>query len=424
MSNVIVAMDIGSDKIATMIARIHADGRINILGDGLVQCKAIKKFTFADEDVIVKAIKQSVAQAQEKAGVIIHSVYVNIQGVYLSYIKNDASIEFDDDNIDNQVNKEDVYELIKRVSDIDVYADEKIVDIVPLKYIIDDTEVNDPIGLHGNKVSIEAEIVVGHNDVVTRICQFIHKAGYEVDGVIPESMATKEFLLTYAEKKETVLIVDVGGTLTEFTICKNDNVVLNSTIPIGGDYITSDVAKVFSITVSEAENLKRELKVAHRSLIEEDTDVSVYQLNKGDTEIVKTSLIVEVMEARIYEIFEKIKEKIVEAGIEDMSKISIAIITGQGLVTLKGYDIIAKEVLNIKSRSSQFFVETGYSPVFTLCYSMIYYIYSCIDIGRNLSMVTKSVPKDTVVVRKKRKPKFVEKVAKFISEFFSLNNFE
>ena len=68
MNNIIVAVDIGSTKIATIIAKINPDGRIHVLGDGLVSCKAIKKFAYVDETSITKAIKKSVEQAQKRQG--------------------------------------------------------------------------------------------------------------------------------------------------------------------------------------------------------------------------------------------------------------------------------------------------------------------------------------------------------------------
>lgn len=416
MNNIIVAVDIGSTKIATIIAKINPDGRIHVLGDGLVSCKAIKKFAYVDETSITKAIKKSVEQAQKKAGVIVHSLYVNIHGIYLNYIKNEASITFEDP--DKEITKSDVYQLIKKSTQFDIFEDEKIVDVIPLKFIInDETVVNDPIGLHGQKLTVEADVVVGLSDIVKTICMCVQKAGYVVDGVIPEATAVKDFILTPAEKKECTLLVDVGGTLTEVSIYNKNNVVYNSTIPIGGEHITSDVAKVFSIAVSEAESIKRELRIAHHKALDEDKDIPVYILNKGTTEIIKASSIVEVMEARIYEIFEKVIEKIDESAIE-LDSINNLVLIGEGLKKFDGVDFIISEMLKLKARNVKFFVETGYAPVYTVAYCMVNYLNSCLDLGRNFSMVATKT--NVEAYDERENPGLVKRLVGLIKEFFSL----
>jgi len=417
LNHIIVAVDIGSTKIATIIAKVNPDGRIQVLGDGLVSCKAIRKFAYAEEAVITKAIKKSVEQAQKKAGLVVRSLYVNIHGIYLNYIKNEASISFDQP--DKEITKSDVYQLIKQATQFETFEDEKIVDVIPLKFIInDDTVVNDPVGLHGDKLAVETDVVVGLKDIVKTICNCVQNAGYVVDGVIPEAVAIRDFILTPAEKRENTLVVDVGGTITEVSIYEKNNVVYNSSIPIGGEHITSDVAKVFSIAMSEAESIKRDIKTAHRNALAEDRDIPVYVLNKGTTEIIKASSIVEVMEARIYEIFEKVRDKIEESGIEP-DAINNLVLIGDGLKKFDGLDIIISEILNMKPRYIKFFVETGYAPVYMVAYCMVHYLASCLDLGRNFSMVS-SISAEDEPVERKEKPELLRKLGKFFRDFFSL----
>ena len=419
MNNIIAAVDIGTTKICAMIGRVYGDNRIQIIGESLVYCKAIRKYSFTDTEQVIKSIRKAVTQAQKKANLTVNSVYVNIRGIYLNYIRNEVESVYESD--EKGIQKSDIAQLIKKASKIQVFEDEKIVDIVPVKYILNgEAEVNEPLGLHANKLSVDAEIAIGHAGFVKSLCQCVQKAGYVVDGVLPESACISSVLLHPDERKGKSLLIDVGGTITEFVVSENNCTELNTCIPIGGEHITSDVSQVFSITAAEAETIKKDIGTACVSSLEEDREVVIYHINKGETEVIMASNIVEVMEARIYEIFELIRDKLSDADIA-ISDLDSIVISGEGIRLLNGMDKIVENVLGKLPRKTDFFVDAGYLPAYTVAYSMISYVASYLNLGRSPSMATVEEKETGGQKLKAEQNEKLNKIVTSIKEFFSIN---
>ena len=86
-NNVIAVVDIGSTKVCAMIGRVYPDGKLKVEGEGAVSCRGVKKMVYQDPEAITTSIKRALVQAQEKANIIVSSLYINIGGAYLNYVQ-------------------------------------------------------------------------------------------------------------------------------------------------------------------------------------------------------------------------------------------------------------------------------------------------------------------------------------------------
>ena len=79
----------------------------------------------------------------------------------------------------------------------------------------------------------------------------------------------------------------------------------------GGNNITSDIAYVFNISEDEADRLKRQYGLALKSFIDNDTDI-VLNTYKGEerTKTIKSSELIDVIEARVEEMFSLVNKAI------------------------------------------------------------------------------------------------------------------
>ena len=142
-NNVIAVVDIGSTKVCAMIGRVYPDGKLKVEGEGCVSCRGVKKMVYQDPEAITTSIKRALVQAQEKANIIVSSVYVNIGGAYLNYIQREFEQSYGGQ--EKEFDTSDILQLIRQASKMQVYEDESIVDVIPVGYVIDgDTEVSDP----------------------------------------------------------------------------------------------------------------------------------------------------------------------------------------------------------------------------------------------------------------------------------------
>ena len=142
---------------------------------------------------------------------------------------------------------------------------------------------------------------------------------------------------------------------------------------LDGDNITRDISLVLNISEDEAEKLKRQYGLALKSFIDNDNEI-VLNTCKDDTKnkIIKSSELIEIMEARIEEIFSIINKDITNQGLK--SRINNVILTGQGIININKSDVAGKIVLNIPVKISTGRAVSTVKPEFRTCYALIRYI--------------------------------------------------
>lgn len=415
--NAIAVVDIGSTKVCAIIGRVYSDGRLKVEGEGSVSCRGFQKLMYVDLEAITTSIKRALVLAQEKANIIVSSVYINIRGVYLNYIQETFQLSYD--GREKEFDKGDIFKLIKQASKMPVYEDEKIVDVIPVKYYIDgDTEVSDPVGLSGETLAADMNIVIGHAEIVDTLCQCVQKLGLIVDGVMPEAYPIALSQLRPPERNGNTLILDVGGKITEFILLKDNMVVFDSCMAIGGDNITTDIAKGLDISNADAETLKRDIGYAAVEAFRQNRDCYVTHVGTGDTEMVRASHIIGIIEARVTSIIEKVKKQLCRNQI-DAEQIDHIVVVGEGLRSMEGIDLIISNVFDTESRRPDFFVETGYMPTYLASYSILAYIASCVEYGRSYSVSTIKQNENSTGIG--GEVKGTRKYINMIKEFFTLN---
>ena len=154
-------------------------------------------------------------------------------------------------------------ELINAVRDISIPDDRQIIDVIPRQYIIDGyDEIIDPVGMVGVKFEVDADIITGKITSVQNIVKSMERANLKVDGLVVEAFATREIVLTPEEKEMGVILIDVGGGITDISVFKSKKLIFYDSIPVGGDHITNDISMGLKIPYAEAEKIKRQYELA------------------------------------------------------------------------------------------------------------------------------------------------------------------
>ena len=290
---------------------------------------------------------------------------------------------------DGTVSKSTIADLLDKTSDIELYEDENLVDVIPVKYVIDEAEsVNDPYGLEAQTLRVEADIITANADAVDKITACIKEAGLEVDGFIPSSAAMMGLIPDYDEDENSTLLIDVGGSNTEFIVYSNTYPFFASSIPVGGDHITNDIAAVLNISPEEAETIKRDYAIAAAELVTNNVDVAVFNIEKGMQELVKIKDIVEIMEARIVALLNIIADKLEREDISSAG-ISRVIFCGDGLNSFNGLDTLCEEIFESKYVKVDFTRATGMKSCYTYSGGMVMYISKLLPLGRVDSKIEK-----------------------------------
>jgi cell division protein FtsA len=411
VNEIIVAIDIGTSKVCTLIGQVNKVNQIEVLGKGMEACSGVKKGIIVDIENTANAIRNSVQEAETMANLKVGSAYINIMGLHLSIVNNRVAVNIVNEN--REITKKDVEKAYHSVKDIPIKDDRQIIDIITRQYIIDGyDEIVDPVGMVGVKFEVDADIITGKITSVQNIVKSMERANLKIDGLIVEALATSEIALSLDDKDIGVLLIDIGGGMTDVSIFKNKNLIFYDSIPVGGDHITNDISIGLKIPYNEAEKIKKEYELALTSLIKNDQEVTVTDVNDNRKKCVKVSEVVEIIEARVQEIFYLCKELIDQVQINENLNAGI-VLTGGGISYVDGAKQLAEEVFDIDVRLASYRNLGLTKAEYSVAAGIIKYVS-----GRHKGNDAGSEVKLQKQKKTEKGNGFLSRIAKIFSDFF------
>ena len=372
IGDIIVGIDIGTSKVCTVVGEVNNFGQIEIICNTSYKCNGLKKGKIINEDEISLSIAKTIKDAEEETKLKINSAYVTIQGKHVTIVQNSISKDVKDKY--SGISVRDVQNAIMQVKDIEIPDGKTMIDIVPDKIILDNgTIVADPVGNLSSSFTISAQIILAEKDYVRQLHSVFRKAGLEIDGIVPVTLAERNLILDKNEIHDNIMILDIGAGNTDIGVFEGSSFIYTNSIPLGGDNITNDIALVLNISEEEADKLKRQYGLALKSFIDNDNDI-ILNTSRDDNKnrIIKSSELIEIIEARIEEMFSIINKDITNQGIKQ--KINNVILTGQGIVNINKSDVAGKINLNIPVKISTGRAISTVKPTYRTSYALVRYI--------------------------------------------------
>ena len=374
IGDVIVGIDIGTSKVSSVIAEINNFNQLEIIATAECKCFGMKKTKITDEDEIASAIGKTISEVEAQGNIKINSAYVTIPGKYVQIVQNSIVKEARDKFAG--ITSKDINSAMLQLRDIDLPDDKVVIDLIKNQFILDNGRtVEDPVGALSSTVTVTGQVILADKDYVRQLTNIFKKANIEIDGIIPNVLAERSLILDVNEMNDNVMILDIGAGNTDIGVFNGSNFVYANTIPLGGDNITNDIAQVFYISEEEADRLKKQYALALKSFIDNDTDIMLTTY-KGDerNKVIKSSELIEVIEARIEEIFSLVNKQITSLGIK--SNINNVILTGQGITCISKSDVAGKIVLNIPVKIATGRMISTVKPAYRSSYALVRYVSS------------------------------------------------
>lgn len=373
IGDIIVGIDIGTSKVSTFVGEVNNFNQIEIICSTSSKCAALQKGMIVDEEALSLAIAKTIKEVEEISNLTINSAYTIIPGKHITIVQNSIVKEAKDKLAGIQVR--DVASAIIQVRDIEIPEDKELIDIVPDKFILEDGKtVEDPVGKFSSNFTLTAQIILAEKDYMKQLKSVFRKAGIEIDGIVPTALAERNLVLDTNELSDNVMLLDIGAGNTEIGVFNGSSFIYTNTIALGGDNITSDIAYVLGISTEEADKLKRQYGLALKSFIDNDNNIVLNtckdENNKNKT--IKSSDLVEIIEARIEEIFTLVNKDITSHGVK--TNINNVILTGEGIVNINKSDMAGKIILNIPVKISTGRLISTVKSTYRVGYALVRYI--------------------------------------------------
>ncbi len=405
IGDIIVGLDIGTSKVSAVIGEVNNFNQIELICNSTSKCSGIKRAKIINEEDVSNSVTNVIRDLEMESGLKVNSAYATIPGKYVTIVQNSIIKEVKDKFAGITVR--DVQAAIMQVKDIEIPKGKTLIDIVPDKFVLDNGKVlEDPIESLSSSFTLKAQIILADEEYVRQIQSIFKKAGIDVDGLVPTTLAERNLILDVNELNDNIMLLDIGAGNTDIGIFEGSTFIYTNTIPLGGNNITNDIALVLNISVEEAEKLKKQYGLALKSFIDNDNDIllnTVKEENKNKT--IKSSELIEVIEARIEELFSLVNKDITTKGVKP--RINNVVLTGQGITCINKSDVAGKINLNIPVKISTGRLISTVKPTYRVSYALIRYIAS--------RPFTKTVSSN---IDTKTEESFAKKVLDKIREFF------
>ena len=372
IGDIIVGVDIGTSKVSTVVGEVNNFEQIEIICNTSYKCSGLKKGKIINEEEIILSLAKTIKDAEDETNLKINSAYVTIPGKYVTIVQNSITKEVKDKY--SGISVRDVQSAIMQVKDIEIPEGETLIDVVPDKITLENgTVVTDPVGSLSSSFTISAQVILADREYVRQLNNIFKKAGLEIDGIVPITLAERNLILDKNELHDNVMLLDIGAGNTDLGVFEGSSFLYTNSIPVGGDNITNDIAVVLNITEEEADKLKRQYGLALKSFIDNDNDIILNTCkDTNKSKIIKSSELIEIIEARIEEIFSIINKELTNQGLKQ--KINNVILTGQGIVNINKSDVAGKINLNIPVKISTGRAINTVKPAYRTSYALIRYI--------------------------------------------------
>ncbi|MCK5004307.1 MAG: cell division protein FtsA [Candidatus Aminicenantes bacterium] len=349
-NNFIVGIDIGTKKISTIIGQVKTEDErdeIEVIGYGIADSSGIKRGVIVDMNNTVEDIKRSVKEAELTAGVEVESAYINISGSHVQSISAKGSINITGGR-NREITKDDVDRAVTHGSSIMLPNNKDILHVLPQEFIIDtQDDIKNPIGMTGNSLEVYILIVTASKAATRNLLICLKKAKIDVLKMVLSHIATAEAVLTPDEKELGVALVDIGGGTTDFAIYEKGALKFSSTIGVGGFNFTNDLAIGTRTPIDKAEIIKRKYGMGMDSNLR-NQNIEIPSVGGKKMRLINPSLLTEILKPRAEEIFEMIRNKIEQEGLEN--KINAGVVLTGGTSQLDGLLEVADEIFSTPVR--------------------------------------------------------------------------
>ena len=334
------AVDIGTDKVTSIMARVGSEGELKVLGTGVVTSQGMQKGRIENIVEVQEAVRTSMEEAQRYIGDAAPAdVYASVTGSHLSSLNTKEVVENPDDVGDISGK---LLDRLLRGSFPDVGTDQEVLHVIPIGYHVDGMSgIRNPVGLHGNLVEVEAHVVMGDSVTLKNTVKAIEAGKASVKSMVLHSLASAESTLTGDERELGVVLADIGGGTTDIVIYRQGQPWYSAVIPVGGSQLTRDLSMALKTPLYMTEEMKIKWGSVMPETIPADEEVVIPSFQGQPKHSLSRRILCDPLNARMMELIKLIVLKVRQSGLREFPTGGI-VLTGGGAEMTGLTDLVQK----------------------------------------------------------------------------------
>jgi cell division protein FtsA len=343
----IVAVDLGTTKVCTLVGKLKKNNIIEIKGYGITKSRGMKKGLVIDINETTKSVLDSIELTEKYSNLFIDNAYIGVTGKHVSFENNYNEITISAPN--KIVRKIDVDRLISLTNRVNLSSQFEVIHTIIKQFVADGEKgIEDPIGLSTERLGVELLIIFGSTSLIKNIINSVKAANIEIEDIVIEALASAEAVLTSEEKESGVICLDIGGGTTDVAIYKNKKMIFTYCLPVGGDLITNDISIGLNIPQNKAEEIKKRFANVDYNFPEILNRASMSDMNINTNKTTLNIQLYNIVNSRVKEMLQLIKSKIDEYDL--IKSIPCGLVITGGSAQIKGLLQMASMVFDMPAR--------------------------------------------------------------------------
>ncbi|MEW5993175.1 MAG: cell division protein FtsA, partial [Candidatus Zixiibacteriota bacterium] len=204
------------------------------------------------------------------------------------------------------------------------------------------------VGMSGVRLEVEAHIVTASVTTARNIMRALERCRLDVDHMVLESVALAEVVLAPVELEMGVIMIDIGGEITNVAAFFDGAIRHTSVIPLGSQHVTNDIAIAFRTPVDQAEILKVKDGAALTGLADPSESFVLAGGSGRPMKELPRGALVSIIEARMEEILSLAVRELRQTGIGDALTAGV-VLTGGGAL-IPGCAELAEQLFDLPAR--------------------------------------------------------------------------
>lgn len=341
------SIDVGTTKICTLVAELTPEEELRILGLGIAPAGGLSRGTVDNIGSATDSIRASIEKAERSSGTRLLSAHVGIAGTHIQCMNNRGIVAVPDPQ--RPISNDDVARVLDGARIVSIPTNRELLHVVPRYYVVDGQDsVSNPIGMYGQRLDVETHIVTGAVSALQNLTKCVENVGVQVDSLIVEPLASAEAVLEPEEKRQGVVLADIGGGTTNIALFLDGAVYHTAVMAVGGNHLTRDLVVGLRCPYEAAEEAKTRHGHAIPSGISPEETIELEAFGTERHKSFPRRQLAEIIQARAEEILEIIVGEVKRTVQDDI--ISAGIVLTGGTANLSGFDLLAEQVTGMPAR--------------------------------------------------------------------------
>ncbi len=312
----VASIDIGTEKIALLVAEREDDDHLRIIGHNVCPSKGVRRGSIFSIDSLSRQLSKLIKKTEESFGIDLALFRVNISDTHLTCIDGKGKVP-----VNEFVSSEDLDSVLESAMAISTPTNKEKLHIIKKKFTINETVVvDDPMDMEAQVLESKVHIITVSSSSVRNVENCLKQSNLEVDKIVLNSIAKSQALLTQEDKNGGVCLLDIGAGVTSYSVFKEEGIVQSGIIAMGGDEVTQSIAYAFDTSLEEAKRLKENYGTAKTLLQSDDRFIDFMQANSKEERQLSSLDLSEVIEETYREIFEALKNELKHHNLDSTIK--------------------------------------------------------------------------------------------------------